>query len=87
TVRLWNLRGQELVTLKGHSGGVRIVVFSPDGKTIASGSDDNTVNLWNFDLDNLLALGCTWVNDYLKYNRYVKDEDRTLCDDVDVSKR
>jgi WD40 repeat protein len=86
-VRLWNLRGQELVTLKGHIGGVRIVVFSPDAKTIASSSEDYTVKLWNFDLDNLLALSCAWVNDYFKYNRYVKDEDRKLCDDIDVSKR
>lgn len=34
-------------TLKGHSSDVNSVAFSVDGKTLASGSDDNTIKLWN----------------------------------------
>jgi len=49
TVKLWNLEGKEIQTLKGHSASVLSVVFSPDGKTIATGSDDNTVKLWNLE--------------------------------------
>ncbi len=30
----------------GHTKGVRAVCFSPDGKLIASGSDDQTIRLW-----------------------------------------
>ncbi|MBD2532699.1 AAA-like domain-containing protein [Nostoc flagelliforme FACHB-838] len=42
-----NIREQN--RLEGHSTGVISVVFSPDGKTLASASTDNTIKLWNLD--------------------------------------
>nr|MBW4597454.1 CHAT domain-containing protein [Brasilonema angustatum HA4187-MV1] len=42
--------------LEGHSSVVTSVVFSPNGKTIASGSSDNTVRLWNLNGQELHTL-------------------------------
>ena len=38
---------QEIVTLEGHEDEVRSLAFSSDGSTLASGSRDATVRLWD----------------------------------------
>jgi WD40 repeat protein len=34
------------ISLRGHTGAVNSVAFSPDSKMLASGSQDNTIKLW-----------------------------------------
>ena len=38
---------QEINLLAGHTAQVSVVAFSPDGNTLASGSRDGTIRLWN----------------------------------------
>ena len=55
SVRLWDVEtGNLLKTLKGHKSNVVSVSFSPDGKTLVSGSFDGTVHLWNVETGKLL---------------------------------
>jgi len=46
-IELPNFR--EINRLEGHNSGVRAISFSNDGNIIASGSEDNTIQLWKRD--------------------------------------
>jgi WD40 repeat protein len=47
-------RSPELFVQTGHAGSVHSVAWSPDGKTLASGSPDHTIKLWDASNGQLL---------------------------------
>ena len=48
TVHLWNIPHRTVnLTLKGHTDTVNALAFTTNGGTLASGSDDKTIRLWD----------------------------------------
>src|SRR5439155_24527233 len=46
-IQLFDVKtGERLQRLAGHADKVRSLAFSPDGKLLASGSDDKTILIW-----------------------------------------
>src|SRR6185503_2630752 len=46
-ILLWDIVSRSVSRLAGHQRTVTVLAFSPDGQTLASGSDDRTARLWN----------------------------------------
>ncbi len=46
-IKLWNLQNDTVQTLRGHTGIVNSIAFSPNGELLASGGEDRTIKLWN----------------------------------------
>lgn len=56
TARIWDCdTGTPVHTLKGHTGWVLCVAYSPDNSIIATGSYDNTVRLWEAKTGKVLG--------------------------------
>ncbi|MBG1263654.1 AAA-like domain-containing protein [Nostoc commune] len=64
SIKFWKKDGVPITTLNGHSDSVTSVSFSPDGKILASASKDGKLILWSLQLDDVLARGCQWLQDY-----------------------
>ena len=84
TMKLWHVdTGTYLGDLMGHTEFIESLVFSHDGKTLASGSQDGTVLLWDWDqistklkaehLGKDVRNNLITVPDPIKYNRKAEE--------------
>ena len=57
SLRVWNLKTGLQIGENWEDGkySVSTIALSPDGKTVASGSDDGVVRLWDIDTGNVIA--------------------------------
>jgi len=48
--------GKEKMVLKGHTNGVKTVVFAPEGNLLASGSVDKTIRFWRVGMADSISI-------------------------------
>lgn len=65
--------GDHIRTLTGYTGGINRLVFSPDGRMIASGgSQEKTMRLWDIETGSSeLLTDPSWSDSYQRYNTRV----------------
>jgi WD40 repeat protein len=81
-VELWDvatLKG--LRTFKGHNKTVKAIAFSLDGRLMATGGDDNEVQLWN--VRSGLELKRLGLADHVQYAAFSPDSKRLVTGGAD----
>ncbi len=54
-IKLWNTNySYEMRIFTGHTDSVNVIAFSPTAKIIASGGEDNTIRIWNYQTGELI---------------------------------
>ncbi|MBX9681185.1 MAG: serine/threonine protein kinase [Gemmataceae bacterium] len=47
SIRIWDLAGNEIRRLSGHTSAIRSLCFHPEGNRLFSASDDKTIRVWD----------------------------------------
>ena len=81
-VRIWQVDGTLLKTLKHHKAEVKSVSFSPDGQTLATAGADGKIILWNLNLEEMLVEGCQVLRESIHHHPNITQRDRRLCDGI-----
>ena len=71
TIRIWDTAtGKHLYSLEGHLAGISTIAWSPDSKSLASGSDDKSIRLWDVSTVSLASFCTEIINPSLKGKAY-----------------
>jgi len=81
-VRLWDVAtGKELAILTGHKAAVMSCVFSPDGRSLVTGSQDRTIKCWN--LGTLREVGSIRAGYTPRFLTFSPDSQILIAENVD----
>ena len=72
-IKIFDPKGKNLYTLKGHTGGVRSLCYIKEGK-IASGSSDKTIRIWDLKQKNETFILKEHSNPIIALNVLLKDK-------------
>ncbi|MEO0409333.1 MAG: hypothetical protein AAF289_18475, partial [Cyanobacteria bacterium P01_A01_bin.135] len=82
-IAFWSLDDDSFGTmireLSGHSRAITSLAMDASGTLMVSGSDDQSVIPWLFELEQLMATGCDRLADYLKTNPRAGSSAAKLC--------
>jgi WD40 repeat protein/serine/threonine protein kinase len=86
TAQIWRMTGIQAErehVLRGHTGRVRSALYSPDGRTILTASDDKTAHLWDVATGQQVASGVLKHDEAVLFAAFSPDGTLAItgCDD------
>ncbi|MGL5132358.1 MAG: WD40 repeat domain-containing protein, partial [Planktothrix sp.] len=90
TIKLWDINGSLITTLKPSLEQILSVNFSPDGKTLVGiqKTEHSRIGIWSIDTNQvnentntLLKKACDQLSDYLDTSRNVSKMNQKICDE------
>jgi len=80
TLQMWDVAGRQTVggPIQGHGSPFGQVVFSPDGKLLATGGSDNHLRFWDVSADSWAARLCRLANRNLSWAEWEQNIGRDV---------